>query len=143
MRKGQKHSSETKKLLSEHAKKRVGVLAPNYGKSKDQEWRDKISKTLTGRKLPEDVKNKIAESSSRVQGGRNPLVRTAYYHRAHKWVYKTKGRPSRCEQCLTTTAKKFEWANLSQEYGMVESDWKRMCTSCHRKYDIRFKTSGK
>lgn len=53
----------------------------------------------------------------------------------HEWVKKNLGRPMKCEHCNTTTAKKFEWANKSQEYKRELSDWLRLCTKCHAKYD--------
>lgn len=53
----------------------------------------------------------------------------------HDWVKHRLGIPSLCEHCKTTTAKKFEWANKSHEYKRELSDWIRLCTQCHRKYD--------
>ena len=53
----------------------------------------------------------------------------------HDWVKHRLGRPNKCAVCKTTTAKKYEWANLSREYKRDLRDWKRMCVSCHRKYD--------
>lgn len=53
----------------------------------------------------------------------------------HDWVKSRLGRPSKCEHCGTTTAKKFEWANKSHEYKRELDDWLRLCTRCHRKYD--------
>ncbi len=53
----------------------------------------------------------------------------------HKWVAHRKGTPSKCEHCGTTTARKFEWANVDHTYLRVLEDYMRLCTSCHRKYD--------
>lgn len=53
----------------------------------------------------------------------------------HNWVQKNLGKPSLCEHCKTTKAKKFEWANKSQHYKRILSDWIRLCTKCHAKYD--------
>lgn len=53
----------------------------------------------------------------------------------HDWVIKHKGKPKKCEHCGTTKAKKFEWSNKSQEYKRELSDWQRLCTKCHHKYD--------
>lgn len=57
------------------------------------------------------------------------------YHGIHKWIGRKLGVPNKCENCGVTTAKKFEWANLSGEYKRDLSDWKRLCTSCHQKHD--------
>lgn len=57
------------------------------------------------------------------------------YSGVHKWIYKHKGKPSKCEICGTTKAKKFEWCNVDHTYRRVLDDYFRACTSCHRKYD--------
>src|SRR5712691_3304140 len=56
---------------------------------------------------------------------------TASYVAIHLWISKIAGRPSLCEHCGTTTAKKFEWANISGQYKRERSDWVRLCTRCH------------
>lgn len=53
----------------------------------------------------------------------------------HQWVRRWKGAPRLCEMCGTTTAKKFEWANIDHKYRRILDDFIRLCTSCHRKYD--------
>lgn len=55
----------------------------------------------------------------------------------HRWVERKLGKPSYCEHCKTTTAKKFEWANRSQKYKRELTDWIRLCSQCHSKYDRR------
>jgi len=59
---------------------------------------------------------------------------TASYSAFHKRLYKARGRPSLCEDCGSTTAKRFEWANMSGNYHDL-NDYKRLCTSCHRYHD--------
>ena len=58
----------------------------------------------------------------------------AGYDACHKRVYAVRGAPSRCEHCQSTTAKRFEWANLTKRYD-DPTDYIRLCTSCHRKHD--------
>lgn len=58
------------------------------------------------------------------------------YDGLHRWIANKKGRPKKCEQCKTTKAKKYEWANKDHKYSRNLEDWMRLCTSCHRKYDI-------
>ena len=53
----------------------------------------------------------------------------------HQWVVRQLGKPSKCEHCSTTKAKKYEWANKTQQYKRHLSDWIRLCTKCHAKYD--------
>jgi len=59
----------------------------------------------------------------------------ATYGSMHDWVKRELGKPKFCETCKTTKAKKYEWANLSGECKRDVSDWKRLCTKCHRKLD--------
>lgn len=53
----------------------------------------------------------------------------------HSWVKKQLGTPNVCEHCGTKSAKKYEWANKSQEYRRDIADWLRLCTKCHARYD--------
>lgn len=53
----------------------------------------------------------------------------------HGWVIRHLGRPMKCEHCQSTEAKKYEWANKSQEYKRELDDWIRLCTKCHWAYD--------
>jgi len=55
----------------------------------------------------------------------------------HNWVERHLGRPKKCEHCGTTKSKKFEWSNKSQEYKRELTDWQRLCTKCHSKYDYQ------
>lgn len=57
------------------------------------------------------------------------------YAGLHARVKIHRGRPSKCEHCGTTTAKKFEWANKSGEYKTDLLDWLRLCTKCHIAFD--------
>ena len=59
----------------------------------------------------------------------------AGYHAIHKWIIRKLGQPSLCEECGTTTAKRFEWANISGEYKRDFDDYKRLCKSCHALFD--------
>ena len=54
----------------------------------------------------------------------------------HLWVSRELGEPRKCEHCKTTEAVKFEWANKDHKYKRNLNDWIRLCTSCHRKYDL-------
>ena len=61
------------------------------------------------------------------------------YSGVHEWMNRTYGRPSECEDCGTSSAKCFEWANTSGEYKRDKSDWRRLCLTCHMKSDGRIK----
>ena len=57
------------------------------------------------------------------------------YKRIHYQITKKLGRPMKCEECRTETASRYHWANISGEYLMDESDWKRLCVKCHYLFD--------
>lgn len=69
---------------------------------------------------------------------------SAGYSALHLRVAARRGKPSLCEHCGTTEAKRFEWANLTGNYADV-NDYARLCGSCHRRMDgtIRNITSEK
>jgi hypothetical protein len=58
----------------------------------------------------------------------------------HNWVERQLGKPQKCDHCGTTDIlKKYEWANKSQKYKRELSDWMRLCTKCHWKYDHKIR----
>lgn len=60
--------------------------------------------------------------------------KNAGYAAFHYRVQKMRGTPMVCSMCETTTAKRFEWANISGKYHDVY-DYIRLCKSCHSKFD--------
>ena len=108
-----KYSEEAKKKRSEHLKEFYRVHGNIIGFQKG---------------------NKINVGDKAYQWkGENANIGTK-----HRWVERWKGKPNFCEMCGTTTAKKYEWANIDHTYRRVLEDYIRMCTPCHRKYDIKF-----
>ena len=60
----------------------------------------------------------------------------ATYATFHKRVESLYGRPIHCEVCGTVDpSKRYEWANVTGDYADVEHGYRRMCCSCHRKFD--------
>ena len=59
------------------------------------------------------------------------------YTALHMWIYKMYGQPDTCEECGKSNLKgKFiNWANISGNYLRGRDDWKRLCKSCHVKFD--------
>lgn len=61
------------------------------------------------------------------------------YKYLHVKVSKAFGKPNKCEDCKTTTAKCYDWANTGSNYCypylVIRADWKRLCRSCHQKLD--------
>lgn len=69
-------------------------------------------------------------------GEKHPLWKgdNVGYSALHEWISFNWGKPKLCEQCGTTESKKFQWANLGI-YNRDRKNWKRMCASCHHKFD--------
>jgi hypothetical protein len=60
----------------------------------------------------------------------------------HRRLYRAFGQPSKCEVCGTEDkSKTYDWANLTGNYDDPK-DFKRMCRSCHRKYDNQRRRCG-
>lgn len=60
------------------------------------------------------------------------------YGGLHQWVYKTLGQPDKCELCgkKGLSGCKIHWANVSGKYVRNPKDWKRLCASCHKRFDM-------
>lgn len=53
----------------------------------------------------------------------------------HKRIYRAFGQPKKCDVCGTTDEERsYDWANLTGDYDNP-ADYKRMCRSCHWRYD--------
>lgn len=115
--------------------------------------RKKISRSHMGMKLSEETKEKI--SSTFFPKGHKPWnkdMKNPYggeeshpgwkgdevgYRALHRWVEKRRGKPYYCEHCFKTDLphRQYHWANKSHEYKREISDWIRLCSICHGKYD--------
>lgn len=60
---------------------------------------------------------------------------SASYITQHQWIQRNYGKASKCEDCSTTKAKRYHWANISGRYLRKISDYKQLCVSCHLKFD--------
>lgn len=107
----QKHTDKTKLLISQ---KKKGI--PSGLKGKEAPW-------LTGNKNGMWKDDKVG------------------YWALHDWVYRWKGRPSKCEHC--GAIKKLQWANKSQQYKRDLEDWLSLCVRCHIRYDKQAKLTCK
>lgn len=59
------------------------------------------------------------------------------YQGIHRWLDRNYGKPRLCEHCFTTSARFFDWANLSGKYIRDRNDYKRLCRRCHIKMDLK------
>ncbi len=88
-------------------------------------------KTLGEKKIALGSHFKVRDEKNVMWKGNN-----ASYSAFHKWVIVRMGKPCFCEICGSQNKKKYEWASKSHKFLRDLSDWIRLCTSCHRKYDI-------
>jgi hypothetical protein len=58
------------------------------------------------------------------------------YSGIHFRIKKRLGEPRYCEVCKKTNKKKYEWSNKDHKYSLKVNDWQRLCSSCHKKYDL-------
>ena len=66
----------------------------------------------------------------------------AGYQAFHRRIDALRGKPMNCEECGTSSpARIYDWANLTGRYN-DPSDFKRMCRTCHRKYDNKRHREG-
>lgn len=81
-------------------------------------------------------KSRVAKKRNQ-WGGNNHAWKgnDASYACFHKRVHRLKGMPKKCEECGTEDeSRSYDWANLTGKYNNPD-DYKRMCRSCHWKYD--------
>lgn len=79
----------------------------------------------------------LARTDVRPRFEKNPTWRgdEAAYATKHRRISNKFGDPRLCEHCSSTTAKLYDWANISGTYQFERSDWKRLCRSCHMIFD--------
>jgi predicted transcriptional regulator len=77
-------------------------------------------------------RNQKAELNNNWKG--NEVTYAAFHYR----LTASKGKPKFCEVCKTSDPlRSYDWANLTGKYD-DPSDYKRMCRSCHWKYDKKY-----
>lgn len=111
MRKGETNSGSFKK----------GQTPWNKGKAWSEEMKQRLS---------DSHKGKIFNDKHHTWKGDR-----VGYRALHEWVERRLGKPSKCADCGTTTAKHYDWASISRSCKRDLSDWKRLCRSCHFRYD--------
>lgn len=66
-----------------------------------------------------------------------PRKLTETYGGIHQWVRRVWGQPSTCQNCGLGKGSRFEWAlKEGCKPSRNRSDWMRLCSACHREYDM-------
>lgn len=128
MRKGQKHTLESRKKLS---LSHLG-LHPIGG--------------FLGKKHSAETIQKMRQSQKkRVLEGRHNLWKgnQVGYRALHAWLERVLGKANHCEECgldKIPEGKKryFQWANISGRYKRNLVDWLQLCIKCHLEFDNNF-----
>lgn len=103
-----------------------------------------------GRKVVENAMKRLGiksrKAAKRFQiGESNHMWRgdSASMTNKHRRLYRAFGQPSKCDVCGTEDeTKSYDWANLTGDYNNPQ-DFKRMCRSCHWKYDNKIQNITK
>lgn len=118
-----------------------------------KEQKQKIRKKLLGHKITKKTRKKISKSLTghtpwnkgkklpQMCEEKHPMWKgdNVGYYGLHSWINKKLGKPKKCDICGTEKEIRYEWANISKKYMRCVDDWKRLCVSCHRRYDRRTK----
>jgi len=119
---GKKHSLETRRKMSEIAKK-IGTGKWNLGRHFSAEHKKKISESNKGEKNHKWKGDNVS------------------YRGLHYWIEGTLGIPKVCEHCgeekkpLQSGKRRIHWANKSHDYLRDINDWLALCVPCHKTYD--------
>lgn len=102
-------------------------LAEHYGVTQKIVWRWMRDLKIKTR-VPKNL-NQTGENNSSWKGD------DAGYAALHYRVYKAKGKPQKCDECGSKDKRRrYQWASLTGKFHDID-DYKRMCQSCHAKYD--------
>lgn len=100
----------------------------------------RINKGLNkGRKMSEEVKQKISEGIKRLNRlddkNTNWKGNKVGYQGLHIWIRRKLGKASKCNFCRSTRKRIYHWANISGEYKRDSNDFMELCPECHVAYD--------
>ncbi len=101
---------------------------------------------LKGKKLPKWWIKNMIKAQGIQENNHSWKGDEADYWSKHKGIIKKYGNPKRCEDCGIKGKKNLgnrwtiQWANISGKYIRDISDYKGLCTSCHKIFDGLTKT---
>lgn len=136
---GKKHSEESKlKMRKAKLGKFTGKDNPFFGKKHTEVTKKKLSKKKLANPTRYWLGKKRSPETIEKMRKANYKGDDIGYVQKHKRITKKLGSPSYCEHCKRTDRKKYEWSNKDHKYSLNITDWQRLCTACHQKYDIKF-----
>lgn len=128
------------------------------GKKRSLRTKNKIRKSLLGRKMPKDQVEKVSIKAKEMW--KNKIIRdrickaislsvrrennhtwegdNVKYEGSHTWIHKNWGQPIICEICKnkrSEVSRNYHWANRTGIYDRNPINWIRACVWCHNHYD--------
>lgn len=108
-------------------------------------------------KIPKNLS--IAQKNSPLQKGKCPFIfkgkdhwnwneNNPSYRAVHQWLYQTYGNANKCENpnCIyprkdrrgnmMVKPKQYQWANITGVYSRDIRNFKQLCSSCHKLFDL-------
>lgn len=70
-------------------------------------------------------------------------TRSYTYNAIHKWIHSRLGKATYCSVNPKHKSKRYEWSSISRKYKRDLKDYRQLCLSCHRKYDMTKKIKAK
>lgn len=94
-----------------------------------------------GKKMPEYIGKKMSASRTgslnyKYKGEESAKKKIDKYWELHRYIESQLGKPKQCSHCKTKRKTQYDWCNISHKYKRDLSDWRRLCASCHQKYDL-------
>lgn len=88
-----------------------------------------------GKEFTKEHKRKLSEAHKGKPSGYRGVVTSNSYMAVHHWAQRYIPKKNRCENCQKDNCR-LELANLDHSYNRNPDDWRTMCNSCHRIFDI-------
>ncbi len=95
----------------------------------------KIKKSLKGRHVSPYTEFKKGKEHPQYKGARAFAKIVKNYYPLHNWIKSRKPKSMFCEKCGKITDK-LDCSNISGKYLKDISDWRWLCRSCHKSYDL-------
>lgn len=139
-----RHINLGKKFGPRSDETKIKLSIANSGKKRSDETIEKMRLAQLGKKASVVTRRRMRESSNQGKMDNShswkgdAALESSKYYRVHKWVYDNLGKPTECERRKKDNLKShsIHWANISHEYKYELSDWARLCSSCHKLYDL-------